>query len=101
MPHGPSEMRLPTTLASLLACSGPNMAMPVSPERRMSLETILVSVPVPPLKVSRSGMCPARDRQRHQHDYQREDRDAHGGRDPECDRGGEEHAWRAQKDAQR
>ena len=28
MPHGPPEMRLPTTLASLLARSGPKMAMP-------------------------------------------------------------------------
>src|SRR5687768_8510987 len=42
MPHGPPEMLLPTTLASLLARSGPKMAMPVSPERLMSLETILV-----------------------------------------------------------
>src|ERR671910_787683 len=44
MPHAPPEMRLPTTLASLLARSGPNMAMPASPERLMSLERILVPV---------------------------------------------------------
>src|SRR5215203_6299307 len=42
MPHAPPEMWLPTTLASLLARSGPKMTMPVSPERLMSLETILV-----------------------------------------------------------
>src|ERR687890_1953362 len=42
MPHSPPEMRLPTTLPALLARSGPNMAMPASPGRRMSLETILV-----------------------------------------------------------
>src|SRR5215217_1347677 len=44
MPHPPPEMLLPTTLASLLARSGPNMVMPVSPERLMSLERILVPV---------------------------------------------------------
>ena len=44
MPAGPPEMLLPTTLASLLARSGPKMTMPVSPERLMSLETILVPV---------------------------------------------------------
>src|SRR5215217_7285453 len=44
MPHPPPEMLLPTTLASLLARSGPKMTMPVSPERRMSLERILVAV---------------------------------------------------------
>src|SRR5215217_3066736 len=44
MPHAPPEMLLPTTLASLLARSGPKMVMPVSPERLMSLETILVPV---------------------------------------------------------
>src|SRR5918999_36651 len=42
MPHAPPEMLLPTTLASLLARSGPKMTMPESPERLMSLETILV-----------------------------------------------------------
>src|SRR5918993_3741435 len=42
MPHGPPEMRLPTTLASLLARPGPRMAMPVLPERLTSLERILV-----------------------------------------------------------
>src|SRR5919107_922498 len=42
MPHGPPEMRLPTTLASLLARPGPKMAMPVLPERLTSLERILV-----------------------------------------------------------
>src|ERR671920_697201 len=42
MPHGPPEMRLPTTLASLLARSGPKMTMPVLPERLTSLERILV-----------------------------------------------------------
>src|SRR5215217_4271286 len=40
MPHGPREMRLPTTLASLLAPSGPKMAMPVLPKRLTSLERI-------------------------------------------------------------
>src|SRR5829696_2615693 len=44
MPHAPPEMLLPTTLASLLARSGPKMTMPVSPERLMSLERILVPV---------------------------------------------------------
>src|ERR687890_2400767 len=44
MPHGPPEMRLPTTLASLLARPGPKMAMPVLPKRLTSLETILVPV---------------------------------------------------------
>src|SRR5918993_1981670 len=44
MPHGPPETRLPTTLASLLARSGPKMVMPVLPERFMSLERILVPV---------------------------------------------------------
>src|SRR5215212_5234476 len=44
MPAGPPEMLLPTTLASLLARSGPKMEMPTSPERLMSLETILVPV---------------------------------------------------------
>src|SRR5215218_7682050 len=44
MPHAPPEMLLPTTLASLLARSGPKMRMPASPERLMSLETILVPV---------------------------------------------------------
>src|ERR671921_2280420 len=44
MPHAPPEMRLPTTLPALLARSGPNMAMPASPGRLMSLETILVPV---------------------------------------------------------
>src|SRR5215212_2733049 len=44
MPAGPPEMWLPTTLASLLARSGPKMEMPASPERLMSLETILVPV---------------------------------------------------------
>src|SRR5215212_812867 len=44
MPHAPREMLLPTTLASLLARSGPKMTMPDSPERLMSLETILVPV---------------------------------------------------------
>src|SRR5919112_1614133 len=44
MPHAPPEMRLPTTLPALLARSGPKMAMPASPGRRMSLETILVPV---------------------------------------------------------
>src|SRR5919112_448719 len=42
MPHAPPEMRLPTTLPALLARSGPKMAMPASPGRLMSLETILV-----------------------------------------------------------
>src|SRR5215203_1475580 len=44
MPHAPPEMLLPTTLASLSARSGPKMTMPVSPERLMSLERILVPV---------------------------------------------------------
>ena len=44
MPHGPREMRLPTTLASLLARSGPKMVMPVLPKRLTSLERILVPV---------------------------------------------------------
>src|SRR5215218_1088660 len=44
MPHGPREMRLPTTLASLLAPSGPKMVMPVLPKRLISLEMILVPV---------------------------------------------------------
>src|SRR5215204_7815054 len=44
MPHAPPEIRLSTTLPALLARSGPNMAMPASPGRRMSLETILVPV---------------------------------------------------------
>src|SRR5215216_381657 len=44
MPHAPREMWLPTTLASLLARSGPKMTMPDSPERLMSLERILVPV---------------------------------------------------------
>src|SRR5215207_6838052 len=44
MPHAPPEMLLPTTLASLSARSGPKMTMPVSPERLMSLETIVVPV---------------------------------------------------------
>src|SRR5215212_4181628 len=44
MPHAPREMLLPTTLASLLARSGPKMTMPDSPERLMSLERILVPV---------------------------------------------------------
>src|SRR5919112_685395 len=44
MPHGPPETRLPTTLASLLARSGPKMVMPVLPKRLTSLETILVPV---------------------------------------------------------
>src|SRR5215210_1452027 len=44
MPHAPPEMLLPTTLASVLARSGPKMTMPVSPERLMSLERILVPV---------------------------------------------------------
>src|SRR5215217_3687270 len=44
MPHAPPEMWLPTTLASLLARCGPKMTMPVSPERLMSLETIVVPV---------------------------------------------------------
>src|SRR5829696_1995521 len=39
MPYAPPEMLLPTTLASLLARK---MMMPVSPERLMSLERILV-----------------------------------------------------------
>src|SRR5215210_2274496 len=47
MPHPPPEMWLPTTLASLLARSGPKMTMPVSPERLMSLERILVPVESP------------------------------------------------------
>src|SRR5215213_8619547 len=44
MPAAPPEMLLPTTLASLLARSGPKMEMPTSPERLMSLERILVPV---------------------------------------------------------
>src|SRR5215212_10710118 len=44
MPHAPPDTLLPTTLASLLARSGPKMTMPVSPERLMSLERILVPV---------------------------------------------------------
>src|SRR5215218_6276189 len=56
MPHGPPEMRLPTTLASLLARPGPKMVMPVLPERLTSLERILVPVeskiPVPPMVLS-------------------------------------------------
>src|SRR5215208_1188905 len=44
MPHAPPEMLLPTTLASLLARSGPKMTMPDLPERLMSLERILVPV---------------------------------------------------------
>src|SRR5829696_1081048 len=44
MPLAPPEMLLPTTLASLLARSGPKMTMPDSPERLMSLERILVPV---------------------------------------------------------
>src|SRR5215217_1885326 len=44
MPHAPPEMWLPTTLASLSARSGPKMTMPDSPERLMSLETIVVPV---------------------------------------------------------
>src|SRR5215211_2734048 len=43
-PHGPPETRLPTTLASLLARSGPKMVMPVLPERLTSLARILVPV---------------------------------------------------------
>src|ERR671913_858551 len=42
MPHGPPEMLLPTTFA--FAGFGPNMEMPVLPERLMSLERILVPV---------------------------------------------------------
>src|SRR5215208_5303463 len=56
MPHGPREMRLPTTLASLLAPSGPKMVMPVLPKRLTSLERILVPVEsmiaVPPMVLS-------------------------------------------------
>src|SRR4029453_4826423 len=40
MPHAPPEMLLPTTLPTLLARSGPKMAMPASPERLLALERI-------------------------------------------------------------